>query len=462
MASITSLAPELLTLIFKAVQSSSSGPRYALTPSEPPEDTEESHARWILIDAGPLHLAATCKKLREVYLSRYVTSNLVLEIPAPPDNEVLQYERREPFYHFWQQREKNGNLLQQLKNMKAAAKRKPLTRFMLDSKWWAWPYNIREICMEMWSEILRDVSEVFGDELMVVICSQGERVFEDFRQYAPKQVRELEDMSRNLRARPEEDSSMELEISTPEPSTSTRSLRNGREIVPPTQFELPSKEDLAAAAPLALHVYCGYRKHGADIYMGHALSAFASKNLQSFYFSSDPNNFRLVGDSRRPQQGQDLYKIKNFCSIGNPWRHFLPSWSIAAETLESIILDCSFFWSELAFALPHFRKLKKLDCELVLLHTEPIYPYDLESKESAGRRILQTCQLKDDIAQKERGLKKNRGKQWLAIGREGIVLPRIEPEVKTMSQDPHSRFATVDMKVCMQVARRRIAKSRRG
>lgn len=196
--------------------------------------------------------------------------------------------------------------------------------------------------------------------------------------------------------------------------------------------------------------------------MGHALSTFASKSLQSFYFSSDPNNFHLIGDSRRPQQGQDLFKIRNFCSIGNPWRHFLPSLSTAADTLESIILDCSFFWSELAYTLPHLYKLKKLDCELALLHTEPIFPYELESKENASRRILRACELKDDIAEKERGLKKNKGKQWLDIKREGIVLPRIDPECKAMSQDPHSRFATVNMKDCMQVARRRIAKSRRG
>ena len=251
-----------------------------------------------------------------------------------------------------------------------------------------------------------------------------------------------------------------------EPSTTLRTFRARTKLFPKveghTQPEPPPKTDLLTAAPLALHISFGYRQPGADVLMGYALCMFASKNLRSFYYASDPNNLHLVGDGRRPAQGHELYKIKNLFSSGNPWRHLLPSLSSACETLESIALDCSLFWSELAYALGHLKKLKSLACELALLHTEPMYPFQLESEERAGERILQTCSLNDEVTLKGRGLKKNKGKEWLDIGREGIVLPRIEPEVMVMGGDPHSRFATVDMKVCMQVMRRRIAKSRRG
>jgi hypothetical protein len=98
MAPVTSLTPEILHLIFYALQSATSGPRYALTPPLPGDDT---HARLVLSDAGPLILAATCRALRDVYMSRHVASNLVLEIPASPDNEGLNHQREEPFFNFW-------------------------------------------------------------------------------------------------------------------------------------------------------------------------------------------------------------------------------------------------------------------------------------------------------------------------------------------------------------------------
>jgi hypothetical protein len=166
------------------------------------------------------------------------------------------------------------------------------------------PYNSRGMLKEMWSEILRDVSNVFGDELMAVVYCQGEKVLEDFWQYAPKAARELEDMSRPLRGHPKGASN--TETTPPAPATETnassrnRSLRNGREIVLPmhAQPEPPPKSDLATAAPLTLHVYVGYRQHEADLLMGHALSMFANKNLTFFYFCSDPNNLNLVGHGR--------------------------------------------------------------------------------------------------------------------------------------------------------------------
>lgn len=320
--------------------------------------------------------------------------------------------------------------------------------------------------MEMWIDILRDVSEVFGDELRVVVVCQGESVEQDFRGYAPRGIRELEDLSvlpkgssniaTNAVVGVDVDVEVEARPRTPRKPADSFPRQEG-----PTQPSPPPRADLETAAPLALHVYLGYRQRDADILMSYALCMFASKNLQSLYFASDPNNLHLIGHGRRPAQGHELYKIKNPYFYGNPWRHLLPSLSSACETLREIRLDCSLFWSELAYALPHLKRLKKLDCELALLHTEPMFPFELESKERAGERILKTCSLGDEGTLKERGLKKNRGKEWLDIGEEGVVLPRIEPVVKTMNADPHSSFATVDMKVCVQVIKKRIAKSRR-
>jgi hypothetical protein len=47
-------------------------------------------------------------------------------------------------------------------------------------------------------EILNDVVDVFGDGLRVVICCQGRDVLEDFKQYAPKNYRNLEAMDKTL------------------------------------------------------------------------------------------------------------------------------------------------------------------------------------------------------------------------------------------------------------------------
>ncbi|TVY28574.1 hypothetical protein LHYA1_G001922 [Lachnellula hyalina] len=460
MTSLTSLAPEILTLIYHALQRNTSG------------ENSRAAAHWVLSDAGPLHLAATCRTLRSIYVSRHVCSNLILELPAPDDSAPSPgHPNSKPFYEFWTRVDQNGprSLVQKLRNMKGAADGKPLTRFMLDSKWWAWPREEMELCMDMWMDILRDVSEVFGDELSVVVMCQGESVQQDFRGYAPRGIREMEDLSilpkgyLNIATTPVMDLDEDVHI---EAGSRLRTPREATDSFPRVkghrQPSPPPRADLETAAPLALHVYLGYRQHGTDVLMSYALCMFASKNLRSFHFATDANNLNLVGHGRRPAQGQELYKIKNPYSYGNPWRHFLPSLSSACETLEEIVLDCSLFWSELGYALPHLKKLKKLDCEMALLHTEPMFPFELESKERAEERILKTCSLRDEIAQKERGLKKNKGKEWLDIGREGIVLPRIEPEVKTMNgSDPHSRFATVDLKVCVQVIRRRIAKSRR-
>ncbi|TVY34289.1 hypothetical protein LSUB1_G007194 [Lachnellula subtilissima] len=432
MTSLTSLAPEILTLIYHALQRNTSGPRYTLasplsfTPEPGPEDPR-ANVHWVLSDAGPLHLAATCRALRSIYLSRQVCSNLILELPAPDDSAPSPGRPDpEPFYEFWTRGDRNGthSLVQKLRNMKGTADGKPLTRFMLDSKWWAWPREQRELCMTMWMDILRDVSEVFGDELSVVVVCQGESVQQDFRGYAPRGIREMEDLSilpkgySYIATKPVMDLDEDVGI---EASSSLRTPREATDLFARAeghrQPSPPPRADLETAAPLALHVYLGYRQHGTDILMSYALCMFASKNLRSFYFATDPNNLRLVGHGRRPAQGRELYMIKNPYFYGNPWRHFLPSLSSACETLEEIMLDCSLFWSELGYALPHLKKLKKLDCEMALLHTEPMYPFELESKERAGERILKTCSLRDEIAQKERGLKRIRGRNGWILGR---------------------------------------------
>lgn len=385
-------------------------------------------------------------------------SNLILEFHGPID-----YAKKDE-YCFWHDKQRNGNLLAHLKRLKKGLEGKRLARFMLDSKWEEKGFWKEPLYNEIWSEILRDVSEVFGDELMVVICCEGEDVQKDFRDYAPRDIRELEFFDRPLGPQPvlnAEDESVEETSTTPR----TRTLRHSRDPLPPInpQPVAPRQSGLSIAAPLHIHCYSGYRLVQADIRMGYALSMFANKNLKSLYFSSDPNNFSLLGHGRRPAEGHELYKMKNQFFPGNPWRHLLPSLSSVCETLESITLDCSLFWSELAYCLPHLYKLKHLDCELALLHTEPMYPFQLETKEVAGNRILETCLSSENTTKKERALKKNKGKKWIQIDRTGIVLPRIEPEVRDMPMDVtmRDRFNTVDIKVCLQVIRRRIARSRR-
>ncbi|KAF4630942.1 hypothetical protein G7Y89_g7195 [Cudoniella acicularis] len=470
MSKLTSLPPEILCLIFAAIQNASSCPRYVLNPlridailaevKDQPKDVENSnpeedsrpHASWTLKDGGPLSLASTCKSLRSIYFSRAVASNLILEIP---DANQGDYFEREHFYDFWDDKESNGNLLARLRQLKDRLRErgKSLTRFRLDSKWDAWDYNVKCLNMEVWAGILRNVSEVFGDELTVVICCQG---------------RSFGGGSMPNSTIGNSKSAKTSKITTPRVST----LRTPRAPIPrphpkPQPLpEPPARSDLSNSSPLSLHLYFGVKQHRADILMGCALSMFASKNLQSLYYSSDPGNLHLVGNGRRPATGHELYEIRDPYFLGNPWRHLLPSKSSACETLENITLDCSLFWSELAFCLSHLYRLKHLDCELALLHTEHIYPNSLERKEEAGGRILETCLNSEEVTKKERGLKKNKDKRWIDIKKEGIVLPKVEPEVLIMpdlaSSSPLSRFSTVDMKVCLQVGKKRIMRSKKG
>jgi hypothetical protein len=250
------------------------------------------------------------------------------------------------------------------------------------------------------------------------------------------------------------------------PGSRTRpiSLRNGRDAPAqsPAHPILPTKEQLATSAPLSLHLYFGYRQHSADILMGDVLSIFVNKNLKNLYFCSDPNNLYLVGHSRRPAQGHEQYKIKNPYFQGNPWRFLLPSQSAACATLEIITLDCSLFWKEIAYVIPYLHQLRILDCEMTLLHSEPLYPFPLEKTEAAARRILSTCLNSEVNLKNERALKKNRGKKWIDIKREGIVLPAIEPLHRYMPIEPSmSRWASVKMSVALQFMKTLIVRSRR-
>jgi hypothetical protein len=480
MSKITSLPLEVLQQIFHELQSLTSGPRYRLVPpklsdvqiTDHPEVLEtryldsDLNARWRLIDPGPIFLASTCRKLGDLYRSSAIAGNLVLQIPAPPADD-----RTDTSLDFWRVKERNGNLLEKLQRMKHGYISKPLTRFILDSRWEARGFtranHITDLCREVWREILKNVVEVFGDGLRVVVCCQGQDVLEDFRQYAPKYYRDLEAMDKTMGSSLENTTSSDLEKEDLRHTGSRRgsiSLRNGRNVpaLPPAHPILPTKEQLSTSAPLSLHLYFGYKQHSADILMGDVLSIFVNKNLQNLYFCSDPNNLYLVGHCRRPAQGHELYKIKNPYFQGNPWRFLLPFLSAACETLEVITLDCSLFWSEIAYVIPHLHQLRTLDCEMTLLHSEPMYPFPLEVKEAAGSRILSTCLNSEVNLEKERALKKNKGKKWIDIKREGIILPAIEPLHRYMPIQPTIfRWSSVKMPVTLQFMKRLITRSRR-
>jgi hypothetical protein len=256
----------------------------------------------------------------------------------------------------------------------------------------------------------------------------------------------------------------EAQLHNPGSRTRSISLRNGREAPtpPPAHPIPPTKEQLAASAPLSLHIYFGYKQYFADILMSDVLSIFANKNLKNLYFCSDPNNLYLVGRLGPPAQGHELYEIKNPYFQGNPWRFLLPSLSAVCETLEVITLDCSLFWSEIAYVIPHLHRLRILDCEMTLLHSEPIYPFPLEKMETAGMSILSTCLNSEVNLKNEMALKKNKGKKWIDIKMEGIILPAIEPlhrymPIGTMT----SSLSTVKQQVALQFMERLITRSRR-
>jgi hypothetical protein len=224
---------------------------------------------------------------------------------APPADD-----RTDTSLNFWRVKERNRNLLEKLKRMKNGYNAKPSTRFILDSRWEARGFtranHITDLCREVWREIPKDVVEVFGDGLRVVVCCQGHDVLDDFKQYAPKYYRDLEAMDKTLGGSFGNPTSSSLEKEAPRhnPGSRTRpiSLRNGRDAPAlfPAHPILPTKEQLATSALLSLHLYFGYRQHSADILMGDVLSIFVNKNLKNLYFCSDPNNLYLVGHSRRP------------------------------------------------------------------------------------------------------------------------------------------------------------------
>jgi hypothetical protein len=61
---------------------------------------------------------------------------------------------------------------------------------------------------------------------------------------------------------------------------------------------------------------------------------------------------------------------------------------------------------------------------------------------------------------KERALKKNEGKKWIAIQREQILLPWVDPEVRVRPiLRPDSRFMSVGERVGLQIKERRLLRS---
>jgi hypothetical protein len=264
---------------------------------------------------------------------------------------------------------------------------------VLDSKWGGQGFFSHILCSEIWEDIIKPVSEVFGNELRVVVVSQGDRVQSDIKSFSPRRIRLLEEMDRSFYVQTTSDPqtgnntvkvSREQEI--PHSiivGSETMTLRNGRHIAAPPQKSTPTPTcPQLTLAPLSLHVYFGYRQFRTDYFMSCALEAFSSSNLQSFFFSSDPNNLHIPG------QGRGLAAGRQLNGKSNPWAPLLPSQSDAYRTLQEITLDCSLFWSENAHFLPHMQELKKLDVELALLYKEPMYPFDLLTKVEAERKVL--------------------------------------------------------------------------
>lgn len=280
-------------------------------------------------------------------MSDFIAGNLILEItdpelPAPDFTWVTRWGEQQPRpsipisiggpshlrnnytasardrpYEWWRMTEYNGNLLEKLQRMKEAPSRKPTTRFMLDSRWEANKYNNCSTNSIMLGEIFRDVGEAFGDELMVVICCQGVDIQKDFRAHVPRNIKQLERLSLNLRSPATTQASMSPKGKATSADTllntssRTRSinLRNGRNQKPPSpRYAKPStNEELSASAPISLHLYFGYEQRYADFTMGDIIKAFANKDLETIYFCSDPNNFNLVGAACRGKNSAPVH-----------------------------------------------------------------------------------------------------------------------------------------------------------
>ncbi|RDW60697.1 hypothetical protein BP6252_12080 [Coleophoma cylindrospora] len=454
------LPTEVIAHIFHAVQDITSGPHYELTLAPDPE----SYARWTLQDSGPISLASTCHQMQDIYLSPAVAGNLILSLP--PDFVPAS---RGSYMDNWVDEFLDHTLRGHLKRLKTARKGCPLRRFIFVNHWDAIDHAIRPLCRRLWKDMLEAVSEVFGDELGVVICCQGRDV-KEVMSSSPKAMKQMESLSERIGngladgEEAEKATSPGADESLPSTSSRTRSisLRSGRNPAPPkpTHSPIPDTTELVSSTPLSLHLYFGWKVHYADTLLSKALQAFANKNLRSISFVSDPSNMHIPGHSRPPATGKQLYLAQNRYGITNPWRHMLPDLTAASETVEEIRLDCSLFWSEIAYVLPFLHKLKKLDCELALLLSEPIYPFHLETKEEAGRRILETCFSKE-TKKKEKGLKKNRDRKWLAIATEHVLLPAIDPVARDCPLGAtHDRFSSVHKEVCDQLRELRSERAR--
>ncbi|KUJ09261.1 uncharacterized protein LY89DRAFT_281924 [Mollisia scopiformis] len=254
-----------------------------------------------------------------------------------------------------------------------------------------------------------------------------------FRDHAPKEVRALEvwDKSLNLA----EESRRRLWVNTAQGAEvcSVREMASRtRPSTPRTEGDapygvLPAAKESSVATPLAVHLYCGFEGRFADTILGEVLSVFARPRLESLHFSSEPNNLK-----RRPLTRLELYKAQ-FSS--NPWRHLLPSVSPANETLKRVSLDCSLFWSEFAYVLPHLHALERLNCGLTCLRFEPEpcpVPIEWETREQAHKHILDAC-LNNRV-------EKTQDKKWIQITKDGIVLPNIEPHEQRVLNEADSMF----------------------
>ncbi|KAF8859860.1 hypothetical protein BDZ45DRAFT_741953 [Acephala macrosclerotiorum] len=280
MTNLISLPPEILQLIFQALQVATLGPRYVFAPpcihsKQQPEGTEDSkpdedvHARWMLSNPGPLHLASTCRMLCEVYKSQAIAGNLALEIPGPPVN----------FYDLFTAKERVGNLSEHLRATKSNFTRKSVTRLWLDVKLPSLDWQV----LKHWRGMLKDI---LSDN-------------------APLEIRQLEAWTRSMCPLATSLNSSIHEnqqtVHRTRLGTHAMSLRNGRHAAPPTsRIPLPAEQKRFAPLPLALHLYFSYGQGHADLLMGVTLSAFANQQLESLYFCSDPNNLNLTSHDRHP------------------------------------------------------------------------------------------------------------------------------------------------------------------
>jgi hypothetical protein len=204
-------------------------------------------------------VASSCKTLREIYFSPYIPFNLILEIADPPGS-LTELEVDE-YYNFWGTKRLIGDLLNHLRRLQISFAGKPLTRFEFNSRWNFDPQNSFVPHLDMWTEILRDVSKIFGDELMVVVCAFGDDVKMDLIKHAPRRIQALEERERSLGGRNFKVIMNNASLPAPfvvQGRVTTRSeptqLPKG---VPDLRYPMlskPQSADIGTSRPLALHI----------------------------------------------------------------------------------------------------------------------------------------------------------------------------------------------------------------